>query len=84
MYYRKTQDDGGAYIDGDGVRFAVAEVRNVRPTDGWTRFSCMEKCLEAWHLTYDPVPAPVVACMSGLSSLRKDSNDMTTQCGENQ
>lgn len=62
MIYRKTQAEDGAYVDSDAARWAVDCCRRIRTQEGvnvgWTEFPSLGAALEAWHLTYDPLPEP--------------------------
>lgn len=57
MLYSKIEEETGGYLARDGKRYDVQEALSVRPiTDDWHWFNSMDECLEAWGLTYDPLP----------------------------
>lgn len=58
MFYKRIQDPNGFYIAADNTRWELSSARTVRPTTGWTWFDTLDDCLEAWELTYDPLPEP--------------------------
>jgi hypothetical protein len=58
MWYKKTENLRGAYVDIEGKCYLVKECSNVQHPDGrkneelgYTQFESMEECLTAWNLT---------------------------------
>lgn len=58
MYYLKAEDENGDYICTDGKRYALFRGTWVAQKDRWTWFDTEEECLDAWGLTFDPLPQP--------------------------
>lgn len=60
MYYRIRPKENGDYVSQSYERFYLME--NIKPPkvyrDLYTWFDTKEECLEAWGLTYDPLPEP--------------------------
>lgn len=52
MYFRKTQDLDGEYVDAEGIRYSIAAARRVRNQRGvntdYVAFASLKEALAAW------------------------------------
>lgn len=62
MFYRRSEDQAGEYVDAAGRRYSISGARRMRnamgTNVGYTEFASLEEALEAWGLTVSPPPAP--------------------------
>jgi hypothetical protein len=55
MFFRKTLDGSGDFVDADGLRWSVSMARRVRSAAGvnvgYVPFASLEEALAAWGLS---------------------------------
>lgn len=58
MYYQRIVDLAGEYVTENGERCGLlsADAVQAKFVSAWTWFDTREACLDAWGLTYDPMP----------------------------
>ena len=55
MYFKKSPDPMGEYVDAAGNRFSIAAARRIRTADGvnvgYVPFGSLEEALDYWELS---------------------------------
>lgn len=59
MYFKKSPDPMGEYLDAAGNRFSIAAARRIRTADGvnvgYIAFDSLQDAMEAWGFSIVPI-----------------------------